>query len=85
MVVAYKVNWLTYQVARRMIRVPFVSLPNLLAGRKIVTECLQKDCRPEIMGNEIITLLNDKKRVQKLINEFIALHRKLSTGPNQYC
>ena len=80
MVVAYKVNWLTYQIAKRLIRVPYVSLPNLLAGRKIVMECLQENCQPEIMGNEIINLLNDKNRAVDLIRDFGKLHKKISAG-----
>lgn len=82
MVVAYRVNWLTYQIARYLVRVPYVSLPNLLAGRNIVMECLQEKCKPEIMGNEIISLLNDKYRVNELVREFRDLHEKISAGPN---
>jgi lipid-A-disaccharide synthase len=82
MVVAYKVNWLTYQIAKRLIHIPYVSLPNLLAGRKIIMECLQENCQPEIMGNEIISLLNDKNRVSELIREFENLHKKISAGPS---
>ncbi|GGW51288.1 lipid-A-disaccharide synthase [Alishewanella tabrizica] len=43
MVVGYKTNWLTYQIARRLITLQHVSLPNLLAGRGMVTELLQAD------------------------------------------
>lgn len=83
MVVAYKVNWLTYQIARRLIRVPYVSLPNILAGRKIVMEYLQHDCRPDIMGKEIINLLNDERKVREMISEFRILHKKISAEPDQ--
>ena len=77
MVVGYKVNWLTYQIAKRLIRVPYVSLPNLLAGKSLVPECLQDNCRPEILGQEIISWLNDPQRVTRLIQEFTEIHRKI--------
>lgn len=82
MVVAYKVNWLTYQVAKRLVRIPYVSLPNLLAGRKIVMECLQDNCKPEIMGNELISLLNDNNRVSDLAVKFGILHKKITARPD---
>lgn len=77
MVVAYKVSWLTYQIAKRLIRTPYVSLPNLLAGRQIVPECIQYNCRPEIMGPELMKWLNNKQAVADLIYEFAEMHQKL--------
>lgn len=41
MVVAYKTNWLTYQIASRLVKVDFFSLPNLLAKKALVPEFLQ--------------------------------------------
>ena len=77
MVVAYKVNWLTYQLAKRLIRLPYVSLPNVLAGRKIVPECLQKDCEPEILCNEIIKFFKNSNLVKELDIEFRKLHENI--------
>lgn len=77
MVVAYKVNWLTYQVVKRLIKVPYVSLPNLLAGKQLVPECLQDNCQPEIMGQEILKWLNNKNKVSEVVEEFNNIHNRI--------
>ena len=81
MVVAYKVNWLTYQLAKWLIRLPYVSLPNVLAGRKLVPEYLQDECEPEIMSGELIQLIKNKERVAELEIEFIRLHESIRSSP----
>ena len=43
-VVVYRLSWLSWIVGRLLVRVPFVSLVNLLAGRGLVPELLQRDC-----------------------------------------
>ncbi|MGH8119007.1 MAG: lipid-A-disaccharide synthase, partial [Gammaproteobacteria bacterium] len=79
MVVGHKVSWLTWQIAKRLVRLPYVSLPNILAGRKIVPECLQYECTPEILGREILRWLRHPDEVQKLAGEFTGLHRVIRT------
>jgi len=49
MVVAYKTNWLTYQIAKRMVKVDHFSLPNLLAKRALVPELLQDAVTPQAL------------------------------------
>lgn len=77
MVVAYKVSWLTYQLAKRLIYLPYVSLPNVLAGRKIVPEYLQDQCTPDNMSKEIIRLFENKKMVEELESEFTRIHENI--------
>jgi lipid-A-disaccharide synthase len=60
MAVTYRVNPVTAAMARRLIRVPHVAMVNLLAGREIVPELLQGDCRPETLRATVRTLLTDK-------------------------
>jgi lipid-A-disaccharide synthase len=50
MIVIYKVNRLSYEIGRRLISVPFISLVNLIAGREIVPELIQQETRPEIIS-----------------------------------
>ena len=59
MCVIYKVAWLTAVVARRLMRVPFLGMPNVLAGREIAREFLQEAATGEAIGSEMLRLLGD--------------------------
>lgn len=59
MIVIYKVNRLTAWLAKRLIKIPYVSLCNIVAGKKIIQELLQNDATPEKIADEAIHLLND--------------------------
>jgi lipid-A-disaccharide synthase len=61
MAVTYRVNPITGWMARRMIRVPFVAMVNLLALRPLVPELLQQDCTPERLAATLLTLLSDQR------------------------
>jgi len=52
MIVVYKMHPLTWQIARRMVRVPHVAMANLLAGERVVPEFLQGDARAETLASE---------------------------------
>ena len=58
-VVGYRVNPATAALVRRLLRVPHAALPNLLAGRAVVPELLQDDCRPELLAPALERLLDD--------------------------
>ena len=77
MVVAYRMNWFSYRVIRAMVNVEFAAIPNLLAGKRLVSEFLQNTCQPEAMGNELLRLLEDSNDVNILRKEFQSLHRRL--------
>jgi lipid-A-disaccharide synthase len=59
MAVAYKVGWITSLAARALIRIPYVSLVNLVLQRQAVPEFLQRRCRAELLAPCIIRLLQD--------------------------
>jgi lipid-A-disaccharide synthase len=59
MVLLYKVAWLTWVVGKQLVKIPWLGLPNVLAGREIVREFLQHDARPEPIAGEILRLLED--------------------------
>lgn len=43
-VIVYKTNFINYQIAKRLIKVPFIGLPNLITGKQIVPELIQNNC-----------------------------------------
>ena len=73
MVVGYRVKPITYKIMLRLMKAPFVSLPNLLAKKEIVAERLQDDCQPEILADEMAKLLETDNA--KLMAHFTELHK----------
>jgi lipid-A-disaccharide synthase len=80
MVVAYRMSNLSYQIISRMLKVPWVSLPNLLADEELVPELLQGDATPENISSSVCGLLHDKYRVSRLQEHFSRLHESLRCG-----
>lgn len=77
MVVGYRFSWLTYQIARRAIRTPWVSLPNVLAQRALVTELLQYDLTAETAADAVYAVLQDTSERRACIEAFTAMHQDL--------
>jgi lipid-A-disaccharide synthase len=66
-VVCYKGGWAAYQVYKRVIRVPFVSLVNLIAGREVVKELLQNELTKENLLTELSKItINKTTRINQL-------------------
>lgn len=59
MVVAYRLAPLTFWILKRLVKSPYVSLPNLLAQRLLVPELLQDDATPEALARTLLPLLDD--------------------------
>ena len=59
MAVTYRVNPITAFFARRLIKVPFVAMVNLLAGRAVVPELLQEQCRADVLAREVQILFEN--------------------------
>ena len=73
--VAYKVSPLTALIARRLLKVKVYSLPNLIAGRKVVKEFIQEDCTPQLLAEEMHKLLIFDNILMK--KEFEEIHRSM--------
>lgn len=59
MVVGYRVNPLTAMIAKRLVKVQFAALVNLLAGREVVPEMIQGRCTPPLLAGLLVQLLTD--------------------------
>ncbi len=82
MVVAYRLAWLSYQIGSRLIRTAYVALPNLLAGKLLVPECLQHNCTVEKLGAELSILMSDTEVVKALKKEFDVIQEELMQQEN---
>jgi lipid-A-disaccharide synthase len=59
MVVGYRVNPLTAMIAKRLVKVKFAAMVNLLAGREVVPEMIQERCAPPVLAQALTPLLTD--------------------------
>lgn len=58
----YKVARITYWLGRMLVRVPWIGMPNILAGREVVREFIQDAAQPEVVAAEVLRLLDNKGR-----------------------
>ncbi|MDI3279745.1 MAG: lipid-A-disaccharide synthase [Bacillota bacterium] len=58
MVVVYRLSWPTYLLARLLVRVPYIALPNIVAGWRVVPELIQRQATPERIAAEALALLD---------------------------
>lgn len=66
MVVIYQLNQLTYQVAKRLVKVPYVALPNILAGSAIVPELIQEQASGDNICRTVMRLLQPRAYAEQL-------------------
>ncbi len=77
MVISYKVPWLTGQIMQRQGYLPYVGLPNILAGRFVVPEILQHFATPEALADATLKQLNDEANRATLTGIFTEMHHAL--------
>ncbi len=80
LVLIYKVAWLTWEVGKRLVRVPFLGMPNILAEREIVREFLQDAAQPEAIAEEMRRLLTDENARAKMERDLAEVTAKLGAG-----
>jgi len=80
MLVCYRLSPISYSLFRRKLKVAFVSLPNLLAGQKIVEELLQDQVQPQLIADQLAMLLFDQEAAEKQRSQFANIHQQLACG-----
>lgn len=78
-VVVYKTSGISYAIAKRLIRVPFISLVNLIAGAGLVKELIQRDYSPGTVKRELEVLLPDGPKRQAQLQGYKAMLEKIGT------
>ena len=77
MVITYKMSPVTWRMMQRKKYLPYVGLPNILAGRYVVPELLQDEATPENLSQAVLNLVNDGPVREKLTRVFSRLHLDL--------
>jgi len=80
MVVMYVVNRINYAIMKRLIKIPDISLVNIVAGKRVVPEYLQDEATPEAMAADVLSLLNDEKRRADMLQELSIVKSLMGDG-----
>jgi len=85
MVVAYRVSRLTAWLVRtfKLVRTDRFSLPNALAGEKLVPEAMQEDCTPENLAGFVLDWLRNPLRMAEIQPRFAAIHSELRRNASE--
>lgn len=76
----YKVAPVTWFIGKRLVRVPFLGMANLLAGREIAREFLQTEAEPVAMADELLSLLNNPEKRAAQTADFREVIAGLGSG-----
>lgn len=82
MVTFYKLHWLTYRIAKLLVKIPYFSLPNIIAGKKVIQELIQSAATPENLAAEIEKMM-DIEAAQIQIMQHITMHKQLLSGNSE--
>ena len=77
MAIAYKMSPLSHRLMRRMGYLPYVGLPNVLAGKFVVPEFIQDDATPENLAQALLNLYADKATCARISETFREIHLQL--------
>lgn len=77
MVVVYKTSWITYHIAKLIIKVPYISLVNILRRQSVVKELIQKDASPQGIAEETCSVLGNKKRFNTMCKNMLTIREML--------
>ena len=77
MIIAYKVAGLSWAILSRIVKTPFVGLPNLLAGKKLVPELLQAQATPQNLADATMSYFEHPEETQALRDTFYQMHETL--------
>lgn len=77
LVVAYRLAPLSYFIMKRMVQVPYIAMPNILAASQLVPEFVQADARPERLAAALMDWLTNSAKVKDYEQQCVLQHRLL--------
>jgi len=80
MIVVYKLSPLSFWLGKKIVKVPFISLVNLVAGEMVVPELIQDDVDPQRLAEESLLLLEDGTRRTNMVKDLERVKERLGKG-----
>ncbi len=77
LVIAYRTSSITFSLMKSMVRLPYIGLPNIVAGERIVPECIQDDASGRRLAEEIGRFLESKELYESTVKKLSALRERL--------
>lgn len=82
-IIAYKLNWLSYFLAKILIKIKYANLLNLVMNREIIPEMLQWKCSSNQIAEVLRAMIDDRKIAQKQINEAKVALKVMGAGSSE--
>lgn len=79
-VVCYKGSSISYQIAKRLVKIDYISLVNLILNKEAVKELIQSECTPKNIKSELLKVLPDGDKFEKLKSDYDDLIQLLGKG-----
>lgn len=79
-VVCYKGSQVSYEIAKRLIKVKYISLVNLILDKQAVKELIQHELTPQNIEHALRAILEDEKHIQQIKADYAELHDLLAKG-----
>jgi lipid-A-disaccharide synthase len=83
MVVGYRLSNLSFKIVSRMVKSPYIALPNLLAKKPLVPEFIQDDATPQALGEAVLERLENPEERKRLTQAFSEIHETLRQNADE--
>ena len=82
LIVVYKLNFFSYLILKKLVKVKYVSLANIILNKNVIPELIQNDFSYKKFNFELYSLINNKQKKNKQIDMFHKLEKILRTNKN---
>ena len=79
-VVCYKGSAISYEIAKRLVKIKYICLVNLIMDKEVVTELIQHDLTVSNLNFQLQEILSNSQKIAKVKNDYLALRELLSRG-----
>jgi lipid-A-disaccharide synthase len=80
MLVAFRTNRPTFEIVKRMVKVKFIALPNLIDNSRVVPEYIQQAANPKSLAAGLLELIDSNELQTQQVTKFVQLHKDLQQG-----